>query len=153
MPRLVASLALLFLAACFGRSPHGEFRLDRVAVDPGNFDNALFQTVGVQLRPGNQVDVVDNGRVFDASIEEIGRARKSIHVVSFIWTEGRVSSRLIDAIAARTRDGVQCRVLVDAVGSPNFAGLRRRLHGSAARRSTSARFRARTTSRGSIARW
>src|SRR5438094_6684069 len=41
------------------------FRLDRAAIAPQDFDNALFQTVGVQLRPGNQVEVVNNGRVFD----------------------------------------------------------------------------------------
>ena len=96
-------------------------------VAPDDFDNALFQTVGVQLRPGNQVEAVDNGRVFEAAIEEIGRARRSIHVVSFIWSDGKVSNRLIDALAARTREGVQCRVIVDAVGSPDFSGLRTRL--------------------------
>jgi len=125
--RLLAVLACLCLAACFGRSPHGEFRLDRAGVAPADFDNALFQTVGVQLRPGNQVEVVDNGRVFDAAVEDIGRARRSVHLVTFIWTEGNVSNRLIDALAARTRDGVQCRVIVDAVGSPSFSGLQRRL--------------------------
>ena len=128
--RLLASLACLWLAACFGRSsPKGEFRLDRAAIAPQDFDNALFQTVGVQLRPGNQVEVVNNGRVFDVAIEEIARARSSIHVVSFIWSEGKVSSRIVTALAGRTRDGVPCRVIVDALGSPNFANVQKQLEG------------------------
>jgi cardiolipin synthase A/B len=124
---LLPCLACLCLTACFGRSSHGEFRLDRAGVDPADFDNALFQTVGVQLKPGNGVDVVDNGRVFDAAVEEIAHARRSIHIVTFIWSDGHVSNRIIDALAARTREGVQCRVIADALGSPDFAGLQRRL--------------------------
>ena len=127
MRSLLPGLAYLCLAACFGRSTHGEFRLDRAGVDPADFDNALFQTVGVQLKPGNRVDVVDNGRVFDAAVEEIAHARRNIHIVTFIWSDGHVSNRIIDALAARTREGVQCRVIVDALGSPDFAGLQRRL--------------------------
>ena len=125
MRRLLASVACLWLVACFGRSSSkGEFRLDRAAIAAHHFDNALFQTVGVQPRPGNQVEVVNNGRVFDVAIEEIARARSSIHVVSFIWSEGKVSSRIVDALSHRTRDGIPCRVIVDALGSPNFANVR-----------------------------
>jgi len=125
--RLLAPFLCVCLSACLGRSPNGEFRLDRLRVGPGEFDNALFQTVGAQLRPGHRIDVVDNGRVFEAAVEEIGRARRSIHIVSFIWSDGAVSNRLIDAIAAKTREGVQCRVIVDALGSPGFSGVKRRL--------------------------
>jgi cardiolipin synthase len=129
VPRLLALLASLWLTACFGRSPHQEFRLDRAAAAPQDFDNALFQTVGVELRPGNRVERVDNGRVFDAAIEAIGRARGSIHVVTFIWKDGRVSDRILGAIAARTRDGVACRVLADALGSPRFSEVETKLQG------------------------
>lgn len=127
MPRLLALLSSLWLTACFGRSSNREFRLDRAAVAPQDFDNALFQTVGVELRPGNLVEMVDNGRVFDAAIETIGRARSSIHVVTFIWEDGRVSDRILAAVAARIRDGVACRVLVDALGSPKFSKVETKL--------------------------
>jgi len=129
---VIRSLVLLGCAGllgCFGRNPAGEFKLDSPSVENADFGNALFQTVGVSLRPGNKVDLVDNGRVFDAAIEEIAKARRSVHVDSFIWSEGKVSDRLIDAIAKRTRAGVQCRVIVDAVGSPSFGSLEKRLQG------------------------
>src|SRR5438132_11735376 len=48
-------------------------------------------------------------------------------IEAFIWAEGRVSNRVIDALATRTRTGVSCRILVDALGSPDFAALQKRL--------------------------
>lgn len=127
MPRLPAVLACLWLSACAGRAPVREFRLDRAVVAPEDFGTALFQAVGAQLRPGNRVEVVNNGRVFDVAAAEIARARSTIHVVTFIWSEGKISSRILDALAARTREGVACRVIVDAVGSPQFAGVQKKL--------------------------
>ena len=120
----------LLLCACHGagRKPVGEFRLDAAVPDHGpDFSNALFQSVGVQLKPGNQVDVFNNGSVFDAQLEEIARARRSIHIETFIWSEGRVSDRLVDAVTARARKGVQCRILVDAVGSLGFEKIGQKL--------------------------
>jgi cardiolipin synthase len=76
---------------------------------------------------GNEVVAVDNGEIFAAALGEIARARRSVHIVTFIWSDGHVSNRIIDALAARTREGVQCRVIADALGSPDFAGLQRRL--------------------------
>ena len=129
MHRLLVLLAGASLAGCFGRSPAGEFRLDAPSIEHAPFENALFQTVGATLRPGNRVEPVDNGAVFDAAVKIIGTAKRSVHIETFIWTSGAVSDRIIDAIAKRARDGVACRILVDAVGSPNFGGLQTRLHG------------------------
>jgi len=113
------SLALLS-SACFGigRKPVGEVYLAPEAPDRGpDFSNALYQTTAVRLQSGNSVDFINNGNVFDAMVAEIAKARRSIHIVSFIWADGEVSKRLMTAIAARARAGVQCRILVDAVGS------------------------------------
>src|SRR5207237_156443 len=116
---LVASLSL----GCFGvgRKPIGEVRLPAEAPDRGAaFSNALYQTVGVRLVPGNEVLWINNGKVFDAAIDEIGKAKKSIHIVSFIWSDSDTARRLTGAIAERARKGVACRIIVDAVGSLSF---------------------------------
>jgi cardiolipin synthase A/B len=81
---------------------------------------ALYQTTGARLSAGHQVDVLDNGAVFDALIDEIGRARASVHVVMYIWEAGKASDRVVDAIRARVKRGVSCRILVDAFGSMGF---------------------------------
>jgi cardiolipin synthase len=124
---LPVALAALSLSGCFGRLAESEFRLDGADVENADFGNALFQTVGARLTPGNEVVPVDNGAVFDAIIDAIHQARESVHIDTFIWAEGEVSNRLVDALAMRTRAGVRCRIIVDALGSPDFPSLQRRL--------------------------
>ncbi|MCP3169369.1 phospholipase D-like domain-containing protein [Myxococcus qinghaiensis] len=85
-----------------------------------DFAVALYQTVGVRMAPGNRLTWANNGAVFDVMVEEIGRARSSVHLVMFIWRPGRASDRLVEAMAERARAGVACRVLVDPLGSAGF---------------------------------
>jgi len=80
---------------------------------------AYYQTLGVELVPGNRVELVHNGAVFEALEREIHDARSSIHILSYIWRPGEPSDRLIQALRER-RPGVRCRVLVDPLGSIRF---------------------------------
>jgi cardiolipin synthase A/B len=122
--RHAAALSLALCAACFGigRKPVGEVQLAPQAPDArfADFSNALYQTTAVRLEGGNSVEFLNNGKVFDAILAEIAKARRSIHIVTFLWSDGEVSKRTMEAIAARARTGVQCRILVDAVGSLSF---------------------------------
>jgi cardiolipin synthase len=72
------------------------------------------------MEEGNSVEFVNNGRVFEALLEDVRKARHSIHVVAFLWSDGEVSRKLIDALTEKARSGVQCRILVDAIGSLSF---------------------------------
>jgi cardiolipin synthase A/B len=83
---------------------------------------ALQQSNGVPLLRGNSVELVENGRVFDVMVEEIRRARQSVHVALYIWRPCAASDRVIAAIADRCRHGVRCRVVVDPVGSEEISG-------------------------------
>ncbi|HET8539823.1 MAG TPA: phosphatidylserine/phosphatidylglycerophosphate/cardiolipin synthase family protein [Anaeromyxobacter sp.] len=94
-------------------------------------DVLLEREVGVPVREGNGLDLVDNGAVFDALEEEIGRARETIHISAFLWMgEGDPSDRIGRALLARRR-GVACRILIDWFGSLRFdRALERRLRAS-----------------------
>jgi cardiolipin synthase len=121
--RAALVLTVAFSLGCFGvgRKSVGEVRLPPEAPDTGPaFSNALYQTVGVRLVPGNEISWVNNGKVFDAAIAEIRKAKKSIHIVSFIWSDSDTSRRLSAAVAERARKGVACRIIVDAIGSLGF---------------------------------
>ena len=48
--------------------------------------------------------------------EEIGRATRSVHFETFLWKDGMLGRRLVDALTQRSRAGVTVRVLVDATG-------------------------------------
>ncbi|MBA3549455.1 MAG: phosphatidylserine/phosphatidylglycerophosphate/cardiolipin synthase family protein [Nannocystis sp.] len=84
-----------------------------------SFAAAMYQSLGVMMQPGHTLERIDNGAVFDAIVEEIAGARTSIHVLAYIWTPGRASDRIAEALAARD-PAVECRILVDAFGSSSF---------------------------------
>jgi cardiolipin synthase len=80
----------------------------------------LEREVGVPVREGNEIELVEDGAIFDALEEEIRSARETIHVAEFIWMgRGDPSERLGRAILARRR-GVACRILLDWFGSLRF---------------------------------
>lgn len=88
--------------------------------DLEGFSNALYQAVGVELLAGNEVESINNGAFFDALDTEIKAARQSINIVVFIWRAGEPSDRLVASIIERVKDGVDCRILADHVGSLAF---------------------------------
>jgi cardiolipin synthase len=109
---------LAFCSGCLGHV-RGSYQL---VEDVDDFPTALFQLVGARLQPGHRVELVENGAVFDAIVREIGQAKHSIDIVTYIWHSGRPSDRIVQALAARP-PGVTCRVLVDPLGSPEFENV------------------------------
>jgi len=110
---LVGVLGLAIWSIKRHRNPH-------LAVDS---DVALAQLVpsvaGLSqgaLIEGNSVELYENGAFFDALFREIGAARHSVHFETFLWKQGCLGQRLVDALVERRGAGVQVRVLVDARG-------------------------------------
>ncbi|MDP1825515.1 MAG: phospholipase D-like domain-containing protein [Archangium sp.] len=119
MRRLFAILlSALPLAACETTSAAFRFSAD----DPveGAFSDALFQSAAVRLTPGHRVELVNNGALFDRLAQEVSRAKRSINIALFIWQPGTPSTRMVNAVTARAKAGVTCRVVVDAVASTAF---------------------------------
>jgi cardiolipin synthase len=117
--------ALLIIGLCLGctyPNHRHDLRIRGVPRGEDGLSLAFFQSTGVALEPGHRVELVDNGRVFDAMEEEIRAARSSIHIVSYIWRPGEPSERLVRALKER-QPGVACRVLVDPTGSLNFEAV------------------------------
>jgi cardiolipin synthase A/B len=121
--RLVWPILLALLTAgCPYPNHRHDLRLRTLPEDPVARDVAIEQTLGVAMEGGNAAELVQNGRIFDAIEDEIRAARSSIHIASFIWRPGVPSDRLLIALRER-RAGVQCRVLVDPLGSVNFEAV------------------------------
>ena len=53
-------------------------------------------------------------------VADIEQAAEQVHVCFYIWLDDGNGGRVADAIAAAARRGVQCRVMVDALGSRSF---------------------------------
>lgn len=67
---------------------------------------------------GNDADVLINGdRIFPVFLETIAAARRTLNLLTYVYWSGDIAERVADAVADRARAGVECRVLLDAVGA------------------------------------
>ncbi|WP_242346583.1 phospholipase D-like domain-containing protein [Anaeromyxobacter terrae] len=124
---ILAGLATAAVAAAFGG--HLTRRLRRAQLsrrmlrfaDEVPLDVLLEREVGVPVRDGNAVELIEDGAIFDALEEEIRNAREHIHVCEFMWMgKGEPSARIGKAILERRR-GVTCRIVLDWFGSKRLA--------------------------------
>jgi cardiolipin synthase len=116
-PLLLASL--LAGAACVHRDHPQQLRIHENLPHGPELSLALYQSVGVGLKPGHVVDLVEDEHILEALEAESRQARESLHLLASNWWPGESSERLIRALAGRP-PGVVCRVLVDPLYSPDF---------------------------------
>jgi cardiolipin synthase A/B len=75
---------------------------------------------------GNAVEIFENGRFFEALLEDIAEAKCSVHFETFLWKDGALGRRMAEAFAARARDGLQVRLVLDANGCKKMGEAARR---------------------------
>lgn len=69
------------------------------------------------LDKGNRVEVLQNGDgFFPLLLRDIAAARESVHVESYIWWKGPICGQIAAALAAKARQHVEVRLIVDASG-------------------------------------
>lgn len=66
------------------------------------------------------------GATLQALLAEIAAARDHVHLEYYIFEPDQTGRQLLQALTARARDGVQVRLLVDAIGSPRLLSRRHR---------------------------
>ena len=72
-------------------------------------------SLGMSTR-GNAVEIHQNGAFYDALLKDIAEARRTVHFETFLWKEGKLGQRMADAFAAKAREGVKVRLVLDAQG-------------------------------------
>ena len=83
----------------------------------------LVQNLGqFPILGGNRIDLLsDYDRTVDQLVSDINGANHHVHLLSYIFANDRTGSKVIDALIRATERGVECRVLVDALGSRRWA--------------------------------
>ena len=72
----------------------------------------------LRFSDGNDVEVFDCGRdAFPRMLAAVEAARERVHVESYVVRNDRVGGRFLELLAERARQGVEVRLLFDAVGS------------------------------------
>jgi cardiolipin synthase len=97
-----------------GEAPHPELAgllpLHRVPVEEAV---SVFPPVS-----GNGVEVlIDGAEVYEAIERAVSTARHHVHLLFYMWRADATGRRLLEAVVGAARNGVQVRVLCDAVGS------------------------------------
>jgi cardiolipin synthase len=100
------------------------FGLDHeFAVDSAEFLQTIAGATGVPFTSGNRLDLLNNGNAFyPAMLAAIDAAEVSITIEAYIYWAGDIGQRFAAALAARARDGVRVKILLDAVGSASIGG-------------------------------
>jgi cardiolipin synthase len=69
------------------------------------------------VHEGNRATVLQNGAIYPAMLDDIAAAEHTVHLETFVWSEGTLETRFVDALAAKARAGVKVRVLIDTLGA------------------------------------
>ncbi|MDN5340053.1 MAG: cardiolipin synthase [Euryarchaeota archaeon] len=78
------------------------------------------------LTEGNRVDVYTRGEdKFDALFAAIREARHTVHLEYFVVNDDELGRAVVRALAAKAREGVEVRLLFDAMGSRAGGGSRK----------------------------
>jgi len=76
-----------------------------------------FPTVG-----GNHFELISNyDGVINRLIDDIDAAQKTVHLLYYIFADDETGLRVVDALERAAQRGVRCRVLIDAIGSRQWA--------------------------------
>ena len=96
-----------------------EFKVKVPDID--NFEEALPSIAGMTraiLLEGNSAELFFNGDgFFPLLFKEIAAAKETIHYETYVWWTGDICRQVAEAFAARARDGLEVRLMLDAVGS------------------------------------
>jgi cardiolipin synthase A/B len=107
-----------WLAAMPGRS---QFPWPRLPEEFQPVAQLFERTIGLPSIPGNHVELHSPWRqVFERLLADIDAAKSSCHLEFYIWNVGGEADQVADALVRARERGVECRVLVDAMGSRRF---------------------------------
>lgn len=89
--------------------------------DIDSFEEALPSIAGMTrslVLDGNHGEIFHNGDgFFPLLLREIEAAKENIHYETYVWWRGQICADVADALAAKAREGVEVRLMLDAVGS------------------------------------
>jgi cardiolipin synthase A/B len=89
-------------------------------IDAGTpaFMHAAEALTGHPISPGCRVEPLINGdRIFPALLETIRGAESTLCLETYVYWKGEIASEVAAAVCERARAGVECKILVDALGA------------------------------------
>jgi cardiolipin synthase A/B len=98
-------------------SGHGYDLRGDVDVGSPEFLRAAEALTGAPISWGSDVELLINGdRIFPRYLDAIRSAERSVCLVTYVYWRGDIAHEVADALCERASAGVQCNVIIDAVG-------------------------------------
>ena len=121
---IAGAVFLTWLVLVFLFTPGINYHLSkRTSVHADDFLYTLQSTCQTALHHGNRVAVFTDGEQFyPAMLDAIRSATRSIIMECYIFQPGRVADEFVEALAERSRLGVNVTIVVDWIGSFSFWG-------------------------------
>ena len=94
---------------------------EKLGIEGRAFSLLAESNNGTPVVSGNKVDLHTNSlQILQLFIDEINRAKESLHLEFYIWALGGDADRVGEAVIAASKRGVACRVLLDSLGSKDW---------------------------------
>jgi cardiolipin synthase len=116
--------AIFILVALFGPTP--KYKISLPGSESVTSDQFLWNLEAItdaKLNHCNKVEVFTNGdQFYEAELRAISQARKNINIEAYIFQEGDIAKRFVDALTERARAGVKVKLVIDGLGSMGTKG-------------------------------
>jgi cardiolipin synthase A/B len=110
-----------YAASSLRHRREGAFGYELVAgvdADSPAFTRTAEAITGHPISEGCEIDLLVNGdRIFPAMLETIRGAETTLCLETYVYWSGDIATEIAEAVCERAAVGVECRVLVDAVGA------------------------------------
>ena len=91
---------------------------ESVPVSSPEFLRAAEALTGAPISHGNKAELLINGdRIFPAFLDTVSSAERTLNVQTYIYWRGEIAREVARALCAKAREGVECRVILDALGA------------------------------------
>ncbi len=122
---LVLQTSLLFLSLFENPLPYAIANPGSEPIDSPDFGRILAELTGGAWSDNNRIDVLtDGGAFYTAELDAIAKAQRFVHIECYIFQQGHVTDRFVNALEQRAAAGVEVRLVIDSVGSTAFPKAR-----------------------------
>ena len=112
------SLAVVGFVLYLAQDPK-TLRIDSpVAATDARFPDYVASLVGAPVHEGDAYTVLHNGdETYPAQLAAIDGAKSRINFETYVFTDGEIADRFVDALARAAQRGVVVRIVLDPIGS------------------------------------
>jgi cardiolipin synthase len=97
---------------------HGYRLRGEVDVREASFLRAAEALTGAPVSHGNDADILINGdEIFPAYLSAIRDAEETVNLTTYAYWRGEIATDVADALCEKASGGVECNVILDAVGA------------------------------------